>query len=85
MNGWVYRIRDPSPGDVVVLRDPRMPGRFLVKRIASRTSAGDLVVLGDNEARSEDSRRFGPVPRASLLGKAWFRYWPPDRAGLLRA
>jgi signal peptidase I len=30
-----------------------------------------------------DSRRFGPVPLELLVGRAWFRYWPPRRIGRL--
>ena len=28
-----------------------------------------------------DSRRYGPVPVALLVGRAWFRYWPWRRLG----
>ena len=31
-----------------------------------------------------DSRMYGPVPVESLVGRAWFRYWPRDRIGRLR-
>lgn len=30
-----------------------------------------------------DSNRFGPVPVALLVGRAWFRYWPLRRIGRL--
>ncbi|MGH2578890.1 MAG: signal peptidase I [Actinomycetota bacterium] len=40
------------------------------------------VVLGDNRDRSSDSRAFGPVDRASIVGVVRFRYWP--RAGRVR-
>jgi hypothetical protein len=32
-----------------------------------------------------DSRRYGPVQVDRLVARAWFRYWPPRRIGLLRA
>ena len=46
-------------------------------------------VLGDNRSHSrgsrpEDSRRFGPVELGSIIGAAWFRYWPPSAWGYLR-
>ncbi|MDP6350200.1 MAG: signal peptidase I, partial [Chloroflexota bacterium] len=40
-------------------------------------------VLGDNRRESEDSRRFGPVPAAAIIGKLWLRYWPPKAFGFL--
>jgi signal peptidase I len=37
---------------------------------------GAYYVLGDNRARSADSRTFGPVPRRDFVGKAFVRIWP---------
>ncbi len=44
---------------------------------------GDYYMMGDNRPNSEDSRFWGPVPRAWMIGKAFFTYWPPDRVGFL--
>jgi nickel-type superoxide dismutase maturation protease len=51
------RLRE---GDVVLLRDPREPERWLIKRISARRG-GSIEVLGDNAAASTDSRHFGPL------------------------
>lgn len=45
--------------------------------------AGDLFVMGDHRAESADSRVFGPIPRSSVIGRAWLRYWPLDKIGIL--
>lgn len=72
---WRARIR---PGDVVVARRPDRPALLLVKRAVRRT--GDAwELLGDNPAASDDSRLFGPVPDAFVLGRVVGRYWPLRR------
>ena len=77
----------PRVGDVVVLVDPTAPGRRVVKRVARagrRTHGAAVYVIGDNPALSTDSRRWGPVPPGALRGRVWYRYAPPERAGVLR-
>jgi signal peptidase I len=44
---------------------------------------GDYFMMGDNRGESDDSRFWGPVPEAWIIGKAFFTYWPPDRIGFL--
>jgi signal peptidase I len=39
------------------------------------------LVLGDNRANSYDSRYWGFVPRANIIGKATQRFFPFDRVG----
>ena len=41
-------------------------------------------VLGDNRPRSSDSRDWGTVPRENIIGKAWYRYWPLERIGIVK-
>jgi signal peptidase I len=36
----------------------------------------DFFAMGDNSAKSSDSRIWGVVPRNLLIGKAFFVYWP---------
>jgi signal peptidase I len=44
----------------------------------------EVFVMGDNRPRSLDSREFGPVPINSIDGKAIYRYYPPDKANLIK-
>jgi signal peptidase I len=43
----------------------------------------ELLLLGDNRSASRDSRHFGPVARRTIVGRAWYRYYPLERAGRL--
>jgi nickel-type superoxide dismutase maturation protease len=76
-----YRRRPARRGDLIVVPDPRVGQRLLVKRVAAVESDGSLVVVGDDEARSTDSRTFGAIDPLTVLGRPWIRYWPPGRFG----
>jgi signal peptidase I len=77
VNRLSYARRSPAVGDVVVLRDPERPARYLLKRIAAARGDGDSLefdVRGDNAGESRDSRQFGLVRREAIVGRAWWRY-----------
>jgi signal peptidase I len=50
-------------------------------------SLGDdwYFVMGDRRGDSRDSRTFGPVPGALIIGRAWVRYWPRGAWGVFRS
>jgi len=79
-----YRETAPVAGHIVVAPDPREPGRLLVKRVGGVAVDGSLELRGDAPDASTDSRTFGPLPAAAVTGRAWARYWPLRRVGLLR-
>jgi nickel-type superoxide dismutase maturation protease len=80
-------------GDVVVLEHPERPGFELVKRVIA--VPGDLApdgrvldadrfwLEGDAADASTDSRTFGAVGRASLVGRVRLVYHPFERRRLL--
>ena len=45
--------------------------------------AGEYYVMGDNRGDSDDSRYWGPVAQHSIIGVAFFTYWPLSRIGTL--
>ena len=48
-------------------------------------ASDEIFVLGDNSAKSRDSRHFGPLPRSAILGRPLAVLWPPSRARGLRS
>ena len=38
-----------------------------------------VFVMGDNRSNSEDSRVFGPIPKSTIVGKAFVLIWPLNR------
>jgi signal peptidase I len=44
---------------------------------------GELFVMGDHRQDSADSRTFGPIEVSQVIGRAWLRYWPFDKLGVL--
>ena len=85
----------PLRGSIVVVHEP-VSDLLVVKRVAARP--GEMApwldrpmrlgpdqawLLGDDAARSIDSRTYGPVEQRRLVGRVWFRYGPIRRVGRL--
>lgn len=60
--GWYRRLR---PRDVVIIDHD---GMEKIKRIVS-IHEETVIVAGDNQTESTDSRHFGPVPIVSVRAK----------------
>ena len=67
-------------GDLVVVPDPRLSTRMVVKRVVG-ASRGGLTVRGDNPSPSTASRQFGVVPLPTMRGRVVYRYFPDSRRG----
>ena len=67
------------------LSDQFVPPSYLDQSNFSefRIPANTYFVMGDHRESSDDSRFFGPLPRAFIYGKAVLAYWPLDHFGLL--
>ena len=66
------------------LAEPYLGGRPASPGLEDRwwgLGESEYFVLGDNRARSTDSRAFGPVDGGLIVGKVWFRYWPFSKRG----
>src|SRR3989440_5002782 len=58
--------------------DPKRQGNLYAYKTISNMPVppGDYFVLGDNRIGSSDSRNWGFVPRANIIGRAALVYWP---------
>ena len=56
-----------------------LPPGTLERTATTTVPRGFVFLLGDNPRMSDDSRRFGPVPVGSLVGRAYRCYRPPER------
>jgi signal peptidase I len=60
------------------------PGQsFLREGEPYKVAEHELIVMGDNRLESSDSRDWGAVPDSLVVGKVFFRYWPPSRIGFV--
>ncbi|MDA8039207.1 MAG: nickel-type superoxide dismutase maturation protease, partial [Actinomycetota bacterium] len=75
----VRKTHQVAVGDVVALRDPVEPDRYLVKRVVALEHRA-LRVEGDNAGASRDSRHFGPVPLSLVIGRVVGRYHTARRS-----
>ena len=81
--GETIEIRDNAVLiDGVQIDEPYLTRRIRMPDFGPVTvPAGQVFVMGDNRNQSEDSRRFGPIPEDSIIGRAFARVWPPSRWG----
>lgn len=92
---WIKRVVG-LPGDRVAIVDGKFyrNGRLAQEPYARaetarifvperRVPANTVFVLGDNRLHSIDSATWGPLPVCNIIGRASFRFWPPDRFGEL--
>ena len=66
VSNWSYLVGKPKVGDVVVAK--HSAGRILLKRIIEVSQKG-VVVVGDNQGDSLDSRTFGEIKFNQIVGK----------------
>lgn len=84
-NGSVYR-------NGKLLNEPYLPkgtvteGKtYLPDGTTITVNKGEYIVMGDNRVHSSDSRDWGTVTKEEIVGKTFFRYFPPQRFGIFNS
>ena len=74
-----------------IIKEPYLPpgtltpgGAFLKEEDGVKAGPNQYFVFGDNRDHSSDSRAWGGVTKEEIVGKVFFRYWPPPAFGLFR-
>lgn len=73
-------IYNKAHPDGFVLSEPYLdPGQETLGTVRMTLDDNEYFVMGDNRLESSDSRRWGPVNRTLITGRAFVRLWPLNR------
>lgn len=65
-------------------KTPLFTNGYMEDGIEITVPSDHLFVMGDNRPHSSDSRDFGPIPIADIIGKVAFRYFPFTASGFIQ-
>lgn len=83
LNNTVYLNDQPLQEGYLPPSTLTRSGAFLTEGSLIKVASNQYFVFGDNREHSSDSREWGPVTKEEIIGKAFFRYFPPQNLGLL--
>ncbi|MFH1393105.1 MAG: signal peptidase I [Patescibacteria group bacterium] len=79
-NGNVIVYNGANPNGIV-LNESYLPKNLMTNgQTKKKMGADEYFVLGDNRPVSSDSRIWGLLPKSDIVGRAWIRVWPFNRA-----
>lgn len=80
VSGGIITVYNQAHPEGVVMAESYLPADLVTSGENTYTVGPDqYFVLGDNRSNSFDSRRFGPINKSYIVGRALFRGWPLDR------
>lgn len=80
VNNKIIIYNQANPNGLVLDESSYLPnGADMLGEISIQLNTDEYYVLGDNRMSSLDSRSFGPIARADIVGKTWVRGWPFSR------
>lgn len=82
-NNAVFINGMPLKEDYIPAEYTTEPGNFAL-RGPYTLAANEYFVSGDNRPYSSDSRAWGPITKKDIVGKAFFRYLPVNKAGIVK-
>jgi signal peptidase I len=82
-DGEVYVNDQILPETYISTKTNLWEGGFLKEGEPIIVPDNYLFVMGDNRPRSSDSREFGPIPISSIVGTVIYRYFPPNKVGVI--
>lgn len=59
-----------------------LAGEFSKNRVV-HLGPDEYFAVGDNRPYSSDSRAWGPIKKDDIVGRAFYRYWPPQAMGTI--
>ena len=71
LNGELLDESDYLASDVLTTQED-----YMQEGVSITVPDGQYLCFGDNRPNSRDGRAFGPIDRDSIIGKAFFVYWP---------
>lgn len=83
-NNEVYVNDQILPETYISAKTNLWDNGYLKENIPIYVPENYVFVMGDNRPRSSDSREFGPIPISSIVGTVIYRYFPPQKMGVIK-